>query len=147
MLSQAFNETQSKLSYFILGATGAGIGFAVQKLDGATFDWAGTVLLAATCFWLISLTVGLQALRCEVRGRKQNVYLQQIIEDNFPDQPADPEEKSKLRAKQDEAIDSAYWWAGVWTSIQLYMLVIGGVLLLGWRVLEMKQRTGVDVVG
>lgn len=61
-LNRIHAEEHSKYVYFLLAATGAALGYALQKLDGAPYNplvWFG---LASIASWLLSFLFGCRHL-------------------------------------------------------------------------------------
>lgn len=139
-LHKQHSEALSKLSYFILAATGTGIGFVVQKLDNQRLDGPGLILMTGTVLWLASFLLGLIALQQDVHFRRHNVSSQQLQDKSHPLQPPEGEIPIFMKMTNgwaDAANASARWY----TTAQHWTLGLGAVAVVGWRFWEMLRLT------
>lgn len=133
-LERRQNERAVKYVYFLLAATGAGLGFAVQKLDGQTFDLPGLLCLGGAASWLISLILGCLSLEHEVLMTAESVSLADYYGDTAgTEKGPDPQEVARLRNQYVKHSDKAHG-CQQW---QVRMLILGAVLLVAWRMVEM----------
>lgn len=139
-LYKQHSEALSKLSYFILAATGAGIGFAVQKLDNQRLDGPGLVLMAGAILWLVSFILGLIALQQDVHFRRHSTSIQQLNDKTHPMQPPQEDLSIFLGMKNGWA-DTANASARRATRAQHWALALGGVSIVAWRMWEMVRLT------
>jgi len=130
-------EAEQKHAYFLLGATGAALGFVVQKLEGQRFEIAGCVLLIAAGSLLLSFLFGIWFLDQANKARHANIKLLQLQSEVHPQ---DGQQRSAYNAqvkKQDLKIDTANAKAGKNKRRQFRALFTGALLLVLWRVLTM----------
>ncbi|UXB33066.1 hypothetical protein K7564_04340 [Stenotrophomonas maltophilia] len=133
-LERRQNERAVKYVYFLLAGTGAGLAFAVQKLDGQTFDLPGLLCLGGALAWLISLILGCLSLEHEVLMTAQNVAIAKHYADTEgTEKGPDTTKIARLRKKFDRHSDRANGYQ-LW---QVRMLILGVLLLLFWRMVEM----------
>ncbi|MFL0336849.1 hypothetical protein [Stenotrophomonas maltophilia] len=133
-------EAQQKHGYFLLGATGAALGFVVQKLEGQRFDLPGWVLLIAAASLLLSFLFGLWFLDHANNARHANVkwiQLQTEVGPQIGNQNAYNAELRRLDAK----IDTENEKAGKNKDRQFVALFLGALLLVTWRVLTMLAHS------
>jgi hypothetical protein len=131
------NESALKYIYFLLGLTGAGIGFVVQKLDGQRFDLAGTLLLIGAATWLLSLLLGICSLEQEVKMKGINTEIAHYL--------AEVEAAKKgVHEGHLAGLHQAYGThagkAHKHLKWQFRTLIFGAALVISWRVVEMACR-------
>ncbi|GEM_PF-4043947 len=130
-------EAEQKHAYFLLGATGAAVGFVVQKLDGQRFDLAGWVLLIAAGSLLLSFLLGIRFLDHANRARHANVKWLQLQSEVKPQTGEQKNKYNALVSKLDAKIDTENAKAGACKRWQFRALFLGALLLVAWRVLTM----------
>ncbi|MBH1605137.1 hypothetical protein [uncultured Stenotrophomonas sp.] len=130
-------EAEQKHAYFLLGATGAAVGFVVQKLDGQRFDLPGSVLLIAAGSLLLSLLLGIRFLDHANRARHANVKWLQLQKEFKPQDAKQKKAYDALVSKLDAKIDTENAKAGSCKMWQFRALFLGALLLVAWRVFTM----------
>lgn len=134
-------EAEQKHAYFLLGATGAALGFVVQKLEGQRFDAPGCVLLIAAASLLLSFLFGLWFLDHANKARHANVKWLQLQSEVKPHGGAQTSAYNALVKKLDEKIDTHNQKAGKNKNRQFRALFLGALLLVTWRVLTMLAHS------
>ncbi|EKT4441553.1 hypothetical protein [Stenotrophomonas maltophilia] len=130
-------EAEQKHAYFLLGATGAAVGFVVQKLDGQRFDLPGSVLLIAAGSLLLSLLLGIRFLDHANQARHANVKWLQVQEEFKPQDAEQKKAYDALVSEFDAKIDAENAKAGSCKKWQFRALFLGALLLVVWRVFTM----------
>jgi hypothetical protein len=141
MLLTQHAEAGLKYTYFMLTATGAGIGFAVQKLEGQSLDLPGTLWLQGTALWLLGFLAGCLVLRSEIRMKKFNVYLVQLKDGNHPLQPDTAEELHFGKVLTRNWYDTADRNAQISSRWQFILVIAGTCFVIASRVVQMIGAT------
>lgn len=118
-------EEHSKYVYFILAATGAALGYALQKLDASTFTpsiWLG---LAAIAAWLLSFLVGCKHITARQTVLFCNYQMLRLQKKSGP--PEVFEAAVDAFNVSDERATRLHKW-------QFWLLALGVVLFIAWRV-------------
>ncbi|AWH29599.1 hypothetical protein C1931_12135 [Stenotrophomonas sp. YAU14A_MKIMI4_1] len=140
MLHQQHHDAAIKFSYFLLTATGASIGFAVQKLDGQSFTFAGITLLAGTGAWLLSFLCGLLALEANNVTKGFNLQRQMFEGGNHTLSKRFKSETEELRDVVMEWVANYRRRARLLTIVQSVFLGIRATCVVAWRNIEMLDR-------
>lgn len=141
LLHQQHHEAAIKFSYFLLTATGAAIGFAVQKLDGQSFDFAGITLLAGTGAWLLSFLCGLLALEANNATKGFSLQRQMFEDGNHTLSKRFKSETEGLSNAMREWVANYQKRARYLTFTQSVFLGIGATCVVAWRIIEMSGRS------
>jgi hypothetical protein len=140
-LHKAHQTGQEKYTYFLLAAAGAAIGFAVQKTEGLKLSWWLLPVALATASWATSFFFGCKNLSWVQSSIYANFNLLQLKRGSHPQQPPHPELFAAAVSGVSSALESngkKAQFYGVW---QFRMLVVGALLFIAWRVLEMWRCT------
>lgn len=132
-LNRIHAEEHSKYVYFLLAATGAALGYALQKLDGSTYSPSVWLALLAIASWLLSFLFGCKhitaikaAIFCnyELLTLKRNVHSDMLFEAAYA------------------AIQSNNARANLFFNWQFRLLAIGVVLFTAWRIVLLFHAPG-----
>jgi hypothetical protein len=140
-LNRTHAEGHSKYVYFLLAATGAALGYALQKLDSSTLNtqvWFG---LAAIACWLISFFCGCRHITKIQSAILSNYQLIQLQQGSHPMQPRSPEETLIAWSVTTSAIESKNNKAQLFFRLQFLFLAIGVLLFATWRVLALFEAS------
>lgn len=128
LLYSAHTTEQSRYIYFMLGATGAALGYALQKLDASTYNvlvWFG---LLAILFWLLSFLSGIKVI----------ISLQNIRYCNYELIRAQKRKNSdKVIEAATIAIESNNKWVNCLSLWQFRLLALGAFFFTAWRVIDL----------
>lgn len=133
-LNRMHAEGHSKYVYFLLAATGAALGYALQKLDSSAFDqpvWFG---LAAIFCWIVSLFCGCKHITQIQSAILSNSHLLQLQLGSHPMQP-DSQQGFEIAWKiTSEALETKNNRAQLFANLQFWLLAIGILLFATWRI-------------
>jgi hypothetical protein len=124
-LNRIHAEEHSKYVYFLLAATGAALGYALQKLGGAPYNplvWFG---LASIASWLLSFLFGcrhLTAIKAAIWCNYELLKLDRSVH------------SQKLFEAAYAAIQSNNERANSFFNWQFRLLAFGVVMFTAWRV-------------
>jgi hypothetical protein len=139
-LYKRYATEQDKYVYFLLAAAGAGIGFVVQRTDGALLAWPQCAAGLAVLLWGLSFWLGCRHIRARLLTVHNNMTLTQLYDGNHPMQP--PHELFEFAvANTNASFDSATRKASKSGRWQFVFLVAGAVALVVWRFWDMFDRT------
>lgn len=134
-LNRTHAEGHSKYVYFLLAATGAALGYALQKLDSSTLNMQVWFGLAAIACWLISFLCGCRHITTIQSTILSNYQLLQLQQGSHPMQPRSQEERQIAWSVTANAIESKNNRAQLFFRLQFWLLAIGVMLFATWRVL------------
>jgi hypothetical protein len=133
-LNKLHADGHSKYVYFLLAATGAALGYALQKLDTSTFNCQVLFGLAAITCWLVSLFYGCKHITTIQSAILSNSHLLQLQQGNHPMQP-DSREGFEIAWKiTSNSLESKNNRAQLFFRLQFWSLAIGVLLFATWRV-------------
>lgn len=136
-LNRVHADGHSKYVYFLLAATGAALGYALQKLDDATLDWTVWLGLGAIACWLLSFLLGCKHVTTIQSAIDTNFQLLQLTNGSHPAQPSSKEELAIAWAAGKQALTSQNDRAKSFFDWQFRLLALGAFLFTGWRVLAL----------
>jgi hypothetical protein len=140
-LYKQHQASQDKYTYFLLAASGAAIGFAIQKTDGLLLSWwLAPVGLAIIC-WGASFFCGCKNIVWVQTSIYANSTLLQLKAGTHPEQPPYPEYTKVAISGVRSALDSNIKKAQSFGAWQFRLLIAGAISFIGWRVLEMIRLT------
>ena len=131
--------SQEKYHYFLLAAAGAAIGFAVQKTDGIALSWWLLPVACATMSWALSFWCGCMAIRWVNTAMSANYHLLLLGDGRHLRQPQTPIETAAAKKGVTDAIGISIEKASTFAKFQFRLFVLGAVLFITWRVLEMSR--------
>jgi hypothetical protein len=135
-------ENESKYVYFLLGATGAALGYALQKLDGVAFSWWSAPAVAALVFWLSSFYCGCRRIVWVQAAIRANYSLLQLKSGQHPEQPPDnPQLLQAALNGTSAAIKHNTNRATLFFNLQFALLATGVLFFTVWRLLAMLKIT------
>ena len=120
------------LHYYLLAATGACIGFAINKTDEAVASWQQIPWGVAVICWALSLYFGSRILIKETEYMAHVARVDMALNGDDPNVQPDPQVTQQLLQ-----------WAqqkGRWKQWQFTLLLAGAVFFIIWHVLEMYMR-------
>jgi len=133
-LNRTHADGHSKYVYFLLAATGAALGYGLQKLDSSAVNsqvWFG---LGAIGFWLVSLFCGCKHIIAIQSAILSNYQLVQLQQGNHPMQPQSQEKLQIAWLVTSNALESKNSKAQLFFRLQFWLLAIGVLLFATWRV-------------
>jgi hypothetical protein len=128
-------HADGKYVYFLLAATGAALGYALQKLDSSTFNnhvWFG---LSAIACWISSLFLGCKHITTVQSVILSNSHLLQLQQGNHPMQPQSAQEMEIAWRVTNKALERKNSRAQLLFRLQFWSLAVGVLLFATWRVL------------
>ncbi|HLQ65385.1 MAG TPA: hypothetical protein VK201_11860 [bacterium] len=138
---RAHREAQNRYVYFLLAATWAAIGFAVNQTMNKTLAWSQIPLAGAVFGWGLSFVFGIRHLQYVSSSLYANLELLEVESGQHSQVGT---HLGKIAAASEgirEAIESNSNRANHLAHLQFTFLVAGAVLYVAWHVLEMYLRT------
>ncbi|MGO4699791.1 hypothetical protein [Dyella sp. 2RAB6] len=137
-LVKAHNDAHTQFTYFMLGAAGASIGYALTKLDGQQSSYwlipGGVALL----LWMISFFSGCMMITWGLKAMKDDWFLASLYEKFEKQAPGYiPLELEALQAKVTSEAKRKTGIAGIFKKIQVWTLYGGVFAFIVWRAVEM----------
>lgn len=142
-LHQLHCSSQEQACYFLLAAAASAVAFAVQKTGDATLSWQLMVLGVATALWGGSFFCGVKHLQFVQAALHSNYALLQLAKGVHPKQPSHLQEFQIATDVTREWVGRHSSKAGVYSTWQLRLLLIGSIFFLAWHVLMIVERTNV----
>ncbi|MBI4472470.1 MAG: hypothetical protein HY646_07360 [Acidobacteria bacterium] len=137
-LHKEHTAKQEKLTYFLLAAAASGIAFAVNKTEGLRISWSLLPVGGATLCWAVSFFFGYKQLeRVQIALQANYNYLRLLLSQNEGDANEQANAMSRAQKAQFENIEKAQFY----NKWQFRLLIIGALLFIIWRVLEMIRRS------
>ncbi len=135
-------ESHNKYVYFLLGATGAALGYALQKLDGLAMTWWVAPGIFATLCWLASFYAGCKRITWAHRAIQANYDYLQLQRGVHSYQPAtSAETQHAIERRQNDALGNIKN-SSFYLKLQFWLLATGLIAFVGWRLLEMLRIPG-----
>ncbi len=134
-------DSQDKYTYFLLAAAGAAIGFAVQKTEGLPLSWWLSPVALAAVAWAGSFYCGCQNPTLVGAAVATNHALLQLRQGSHPQQPPHPQVLDAALNGTFTALEKHMDKAQTYAKWQFRLIVLGAVLFISWRVLEMWRIT------
>jgi hypothetical protein len=134
-LNKIHADGHSKYVYFLLAATGAALGYALQKLDNSNFNpqvWFG---LSAIASLLISFFCGCKHITAIQSVILTNSQLIQLQQGNHPMQPRSQQEMEIAWQITNAVLETKNNKAQLFFRLQFSLLAVGVLLFATWRVL------------
>lgn len=140
-LYKAHQVGQERYAYFLLAASGAAIGFAVQKTEGLHLSWWLLPVALATLCWACSFYCGCKNIDSVHASIGANSNLLQLKQGTHPGQPPHPQLVEVAISTVSHVLDGNIRRAGFYGRWQFRFLVSGAALFIGWRVVEMVRSS------
>ncbi len=139
MLYKLGSDMYDKYAYFLLAATGAAIGFGLQKLDGVHLSAHSATGVLAIVLWVVSFYLGLMRIESVLTTVRMNTDLAQLGMGTHPKQPPPTELQETMRrhSARMEKQNSKNVLLMTW---QFRTLVSGVVLFVAWRLIQMTNN-------
>lgn len=137
---RAHREAQTRYTYFLLAAAGAGIALAVNQTQAASLAWSQVPLALAVLAWGLSFFYGCRHLAYVSSTLYANAALLSVQSGRHPDAGTHPDYIAAASEGIREAIESNSEQANRLGHSQFRMLIGGAVLYVAWHVLEMSLR-------
>jgi hypothetical protein len=135
-------ESHNKYVYFLLGATGAALGYALQKLDGHPITpWVAPGLFAVFC-WLASFYAGCLRITWTHRAMHSDYSSVQLQRGIHLKQPKNPAETQLAIETTKNLTLSNLQKSSTYLRLQFWLLTVGLAAFVAWRVLEMLRSSG-----
>jgi hypothetical protein len=141
-LFKAHRDGQDKIAYFLLTASGAGIGFAVTQTKDAWIGYSQIPLGLAIICWGLSFFFGCRYLR-KVNNLLGSNYRFVTIKDKREIAAADSYAMQSIQTemyKQNPKVAFA-------SKAQFNLIIAGALFFLAWHVLEMYLRASSPFLG
>ncbi len=138
---RALRDAQMRYAYFLLAASGAAIGLAVNQTRTAALRWAEMPLGVAVTMWGLSFFFGCRHLAYVGSTLYANVELLRVQRGKHPDVGSHPEMiaaasdgiRAGIQTNADRGSRYARW--------QFRLLIAGALFYLAWHVGQMYLRT------
>lgn len=137
---------QQQYTYFILGATGAGVGFAVQKMDGMIISFWSYPIVCALVFWTASFVKGCLYLQWSQNILNANFELLKLQNGIHEQQPHNQEYAQAAIDGTTSAISqnntkamSSYTWQHRYLWLGLLSMTI-------WKILDLLKPIFIDMI-
>jgi hypothetical protein len=132
-------ESHNKYVYFLLAATGAALGYALQRLDGLPITWWVAPGLLATLCWLASFYAGCLRITWTHRAMQSDYSSVQLQRGIHLRQPKDPAETQQAIEITKNLTLSNLQKSSLFLTLQFWLLTAGVASFVLWRVLEMLR--------
>jgi hypothetical protein len=139
---KTLREAQTRYTYFLLAAAGAGIALAVNQTHNSPLSPRQIPLAAAVLSWGLSFFFGCKHLGYVINALHSNITLLQVESGTHPQVGDDPQLAADARPGIQEAMERNAMRSRRWGNRQFRLLLLGGSLYIIWHVLEMCARTG-----
>lgn len=139
-IHRALRDAQHQQVYFLLGAAGAAIAFAVTRTQGASLSWSQLPLGMAVLCWGTSFYLGCRNRRWVSAGLHTNGDMYDVRAGRHPLTGTNPEAMAiglKVLRENFEHQSNRANWTLTW---QFRLLVSGAIFYISWHVLEMGLR-------
>ena len=140
-LYKQHQASQDRYTYFLLAASGAAIGFAIQKTDGLLLSWWLVPAGVSIVCWGASFFCGCKNIVWVQTSIYANYNLLQLKSGNHPEQPPYQQYTEAAISGVKSALDSNVKKASFFGIWQFRLLIAGAVIFIGWRILEMIRLT------
>jgi hypothetical protein len=140
-LYRLHSDSQSKYVYFLLAATGAALGYGLQKLDGLPISWWVAPGLLALALWLASFFCGCKRITWVHSAVYANHVLLQLKHGLHPEQPAHPQAAQAAIDGTRSAIERNTNNTRTYQKLQFWFLELGVASFVAWRIIEMARVT------
>jgi len=135
-LRKQHNDMFDKYAYFLLAATGAAIGFGLQKLDGLSPGWDSAVCVAAVGLWVLSFYFGLRRIETVMVVVQINAELAMFLTPEMEAQMTDAQvERTEKDASRQLTIFNRK--NARLMKAQFSLLIAGAVFFMAWRIMQM----------
>ena len=139
---RSLREGQTRYTYFLLAAAGAGIALAVNQTHNSPLSPLQIPLAAAVLSWGLSFFFGCKHLGYVFAALSWNITLLQVESGTHPLVGEHPQLAPEACPGIQEAMERHAIKASRWGNRQFRFLLAGGILYVAWHVLEMYARTG-----
>ncbi len=139
---RSLREGQTRYTYFLLAAAGAGIALAVNQTQNSPLSPLQIPLAAAVLSWGLSFFFGCKHLGYVFTVLSSNIMLLQMKSGTHPLVREDPQLAAEACPVIQQAMEKNAMKASSWGDCQFRFLLAGGILYVVWHVLEMYARTG-----
>jgi hypothetical protein len=140
-LHRIHTAAQDKYTYFLLAAAGAAIAFAVQKTEDMPLSWWLLPVAGATLAWAASFYCGCKKLSWVGAATSANYILLQLRAGFHPKQPTHHQLLEAAKKDTLFAVTSNIEKAQFYSLWQFRLIILGAVLFIAWRILEMLRIT------
>jgi hypothetical protein len=137
-----FNDSQSRIRYFLLAAAGAAIGFAVTQTQGASLQWHQLPAGISVIFWGISIYCGRRAIEYTNSNHYASYDLIEVKEGRHPEVGQHPQMINAATVEMDQAMEKNSEISSRMHRWQFRSLLIGAFFFIVWHVLQMYIRSG-----
>ncbi len=129
-------EGQHRYVYFLLAASGAALGYGLQKLDGTPLSWGNALGVVAVVCWLLSFLWGCKRITAMQNAVYANYAMLQLKHGVHPEQPP-PQLISVAAEAVRSAVEGHNAKANKYFHLQFRLLGIGTASFVLWRLLVM----------
>lgn len=142
-IAKAYNDGSSQFTYFLAAAAGAGIGYALTKLDGQLWSPRMVLGLAALGLWLLSFFSGCMLITWGLKVLTSNHIFVSLQEGSHPKQPSTKVELQVALDVTTKAMERKVTIAKWFKTSQVWSLYLGVLVFTAWRLFEMfSPNTG-----
>jgi hypothetical protein len=137
---QTLRTAQEKYTYFLLGAAGAAIAFAVTQTHDAKLSWSQTPLAISIFLWGLSFIFGCLHLQYGNSILHSNIEMLRIQRGAHPEFGARPDLIEAASQRIRNVVEKNSIVSSRYASWQFWSLVVGAVFYLLWHIYEMYLR-------
>lgn len=117
-----------KLTYFLLASAGTSMGFGITLKDALSFTWPDVLLILSITLWGFSFGFG---IRTTIQ-RRQIIYANHIMLKTIA---SDPMNSDMIRhAASEFSFEPLQKKINRNSALQLYLLFLGAISILFWRI-------------
>lgn len=139
-LVTAHRESALRRAYYLLGATGAAIAFAIQQTQNAPLRWHHVVWGIAVLSWAVSLLCGMDYIDAVQKVMSANADYWHVLDGTHPLAGRHPEAMQiGMEATMEQANKHADA-AGSYFVWQSRLLVFGSLVFVLWHLMAMYLR-------
>ena len=139
-LFKVLRESQSKYTYFLLAAVGAGIGFALTQTQNDPLSLTHIPLGLAIISWGASFYCGCKHLSYVHSNLFANFDLLKMQAGTHPEVGRDPNKMHIAKEVMIEIIEDNSETSSKYANWQFRLLIFGAVTYIVWHVIEMAIR-------
>lgn len=141
---RALRDLQTRYTYFLLAAAGAGIALAVNQTQNQVLASSQIPLAAAVLAWAFSFFAGCKHIDWVSSTIRVNAGLLQVQSGEHPLTGRDPNRVASAKELLTKSFEEASRLAQRYYRLQFWTLILGAVFYVAWHVLEMYLRNPVS---
>ena len=137
---RALREAQTRYTYFLLAASGAAVGLAVNQTQNAVLAWRQLPLAVAAVMWGLSFFFGCRHLAYVSSSLYSNAELLRVENGGHPEVGQHPQMIAAASEGIRRALESNANRANRYGHWQFRSLITGGLFYVAWHVTQMYLR-------